>query len=352
MHARFPTRLNSDRKWSKAKAHGLAVGLFGASIASLSVATAPARAQSFARLPLDTWRPNELAQTYDHIIVEPAGNVNSAPEDANSSGVFWWDSYGRVRFNRKDDGGPFVAYRFLAIDAGTDSRFIRSTMDDFELALGAHLGDWAGWNWSTVLGIGYSSTQPFVNSSGIFGIGHILAERPLSPNDSLVLSVDYEGNSSLLPDVPLPGFAWRHRTDDNTLYTMLGYPMSKVVWKPTPPLEITAMYTVPYTADVDVEYRVHPHFGLYADAANFFQGFVTARSNGQPSGDVTNRQFYQMRRVEAGVRIIFDPWVDAGIGVGYAFDQGFSTGYDVTNLQPIGHISNEPYLSIVLRGTF
>jgi hypothetical protein len=89
-----------------------------------------------------------------------------------------------------------------------------------------------------------------------------------------------------------------------------------------------------------------PHFGLYANTANFFQGFVTA------SGDITNRQFYQMRRVEAGFRVIDNPLFDASIGIGYAFDQEFSRGFDVRNMRPIGHISNEPYIAIVLRGTF
>ena len=59
-----------------------------------------------------------------------------------------------------------------------------------------------------------------------------------------------------------------------------------------------------------------------------------------------------MRRVEAGVRFIFDPWIDASLGIGYAFDQSFSTGFDVRNLTTFSRISDEPYLSLVLRGTF
>ena len=104
---------------------------------------------------------------------------------------------------------------------------------------------------------------------------------------------------------------------------------------------------MPYTADADIEYRLMPHFGLYADVGNFFQGFVIHTTDVS-----TNRQFYQMRRAETGVRFIFDPWVDASVGVGYAFDQGFSDGFDIRDMRPIGHISNEPYIAFVLRGRF
>ncbi len=318
-----------------------------AGLVLISLFACNARAQSMARYTLDSWQEKDIAATYDHPIVEAGGHVNNAPSDAQ---MFSWDSFGRVRINRKDQDAPFFAYRILTIDAGTDSRFLPSSMDDFELALGLHLGELDGWKLASVLGAGYSSTHPFVHASGVFGIGHVTAERQLDDQNALVLSADYEGNGGLLPDVPLPGFALVHH--EAKADWMLGYPMSKLAWRPLERLEIMAGYTVPFTADLDVEYRLARHFGLYGDAGNFFQGFVQARNNGQPSGDITNRQFMQMRRVEMGVRVIFDPLVDASIGVGYAFDQGFSDGFDVRDLRPVSHISDEPYLAIVLRGRF
>jgi hypothetical protein len=258
--------------------------------------------------------------------------------------MFHWDSYGRVRINRDDKDAPFFGYRVLFIDASTDSHIIHSSMDEFDLAMGFKIGQLGDWDLSTMLGAGYSSTHPFKNTTGIYGIGHLLGEHHFDENNSIVLSVDYEGNGSLLPDVPMPGFAYRHHEDKIDL--MLGYPINTVTWRPLDKLEITAQYTVPYTAEVDVEYRVAKHFGLYGDAGNFFQGFVT------PEGDITNRQFFQMRRGEMGVRFIYDPWVDASVGLGYAFDQGYSTGFDVRNLTPITHISNEPYIGIMVRGRF
>ena len=300
-----------------------------------------AGAQSMARYTLDTWQDNDIAETLDHPIIELGGHVNN---DSKDTQMFHWDSYGRVRINRDDPDAPFFGYRVLFIDASTHSPIIRSTMDEFDLAMGLHLGEVGDWDLSTMLGAGYSSTHPFVNSTGFFGIGHLVAERHYDDNNSFLLSVDYEGNGGLLPDIPMPGFAFLHHEDK--LDFMLGYPMSSIHYRPMDKLEITAQYSVPYTAELDVEYRLAKHFGLYSDSGDFFQGFVTR------TGDIGNRQFFQMLRTEMGVRFIFDPWVDASLGIGYAFDQGYSKGFDVRDLTPVTHISNEPYVGIMVRGRF
>jgi len=304
-------------------------------------------AQNMGRYAIEPWFERDFVQTYDHPLIQSDGHVNGAPSDTS---VFFWDSFGRVRTSRDDANAPWVGYRILTIDLGTDSRYVRSTMDEFDAAVGLHLGETPGRKNSTVLGAGYSSTHPFTHSSGIFGIGHLLAEKQIDDHQGLVLSVDYEGNSSFLPDVPLPGFAYVWQSPKVQAY--VGYPQSKAIWKPSPKWEVSAGYTVPYTADVDVEYRAWEHVGFYANAGNFCQGVVTASRDGVPEGDITNRQFYQFKRIESGVRFIFDPWVDAAVSVGYAFDQTVSTGFDVRDMQGFAQLSNQPYIAFVIRGRF
>ena len=317
------------------------IGLIAFAASIVCILNPSARAQSMARDTLDPWHDKDLAITFDHPIEEMQGHASNAPSDSQ---VFWWDSFGRVRLDRNDPNSPFIAYRILTMDVGTDSRYIASTMDDLTLAAGLHLGQVAGWNITTILGAGYTGTHPFVNEKGTFGVGDLMAEHSLNADTSLVLAVDYAGDGGFLPDIPLPGFAFVHQS--KTLDYTLGFPLNRVNWRPIDKLEISAAYTVPYTAKLDAEYRIQPHVGVYGLAENFFQGFV---ERGQ---DSTDRQFYQMRRVEAGVRIVFDPWVDVGVGIGYAFDQTFSRGFDIRDMQAFSRISNEPYIALVLRGSF
>jgi hypothetical protein len=310
-------------------------------MAIVCVLSSGAMAQYFGRLLGQPWNEGDRATTYDHPMVEEGGHVSN---DSSDTSVFAWDSFGRVRLNKQDQDSPIVGYRILTIGLGTETPAFKASMDEFDLTYGMYLGQIDGWKIGTMLGVGYSSTHPFVNSSGIFGIGHVTAEKPIDANNSIMVAMDYEANGALLPDVPLPGFGFVHRSEN--LNMMVGFPLSYAAWTPTSKFELMALYQVPYSCDLDAEYHVAKHFGFYSDAGNFFQGIVRS------DGDSTNRQFFQMSRVEAGLRFIFDPWIDSTIGIGYAFDQTISNGFDIRDMHGVGHLSNQPYLSFIVRGKF
>ena len=299
------------------------------------------QAQSMERLSAERWKDGDIAVTYDHPIFENTAHVRGTNFDTQ---VDIWDSYGRVRLDRKDPNSPFIAYRIFTGDVDTDARFIHSSMAEVALAGGFTLGTAEGWKYDLLLGAGYSGTHPFLNEKGIFGVGDLTATRQITQYDRLLLGIDYAGNSELLPDVPLPGFAWLH--DEPNFSFELGFPINQVQWHPIESLTFSAAYAVPFTAKLDVEYMPWKHAGFYAHAANFFEGFVIAKQQS------VNRQMFQFRHVEAGVRLVFDPLVDASIGVGYAFDQTISDGFDVRNLTPVAQVSDAPYVAIVLRGRF
>jgi hypothetical protein len=64
----------------------------------------------------------------------------------------------------------------------------------------------------------------------------------------------------------------------------------------------------------------------------------------------SDRLVYELERVN-GVRSITKCF-DASIGVGYAFDQRFSHGYDVRDLSRISRLEDVPFLDLKLQGTF
>jgi hypothetical protein len=302
-----------------------------------------ARGQSMARVAQNDWNASDYAVMNGNPIFETGGHVVGIDRNNNTQ-VQWSDNWGAVRLDNTDQDSPFVAYRFLVGQMNTDTPLIRSTMDDVELGVGLHVGTLAGWKISTILGVGYDSTQPFVNEKGIFGIGDITAVHTIDAQNSFLLAVDYNGNNAFLPDVPLPGFAFLHHSQQMDF--TVGYPDCKIEYRPIDKVKILAAYSVPYTARITAEYLPWEHFGFYGSAGNTMQGVVLAKQ------DSIDRQFFQMRRAELGLRVIFTPYVNAGVGIGYAFDQGFSEGYDIRSLRSIAHISNEPYLSIVLHGKF
>jgi hypothetical protein len=309
-----------------------------------------ARAQTDPRMVLDPWpTPQTWGLTHDDLLYQSQAHMKNEP-DANAQ-IFWWDSNGRFRLGTDDPNAPALGYRYLTMTFDTNSHVLPDTFDEVSLAATLHLGELAGGSLSVLFGAGYSGDNPFADSNGVFGIGHLLWQKRLNETETVVLSLDYNGVAALFPDVPLPGFEYiRH---DGPLWLEVGFPRTAVAWSPPGPLTVEASYEVPYTADVTAEYKLGSGgvrvFGRYA---NFYNAF---RLDGEPP---TNRMFLQMSRAEVGVRfvnphLVFDwAYFDASLSVGYAFEQNVSGGFDVRDTHPLDEVSDVPYVGLVIRGQF
>lgn len=318
-----------------------------AAAAILLISARFAAAQTTAELVTKPWVEGQFGETLDKILYQEQGHVKG--EDDRNAQIFWWDSKGRFRFSKTDPDAFSLAYHWLSINFDTNSQSVPDTLDDISLAAGFHLGDFNGWKASTVLGLGYAHDDLFADVNGLYGIGHLLFERPINDTDSVVLGVMYDGNSGLLPDVPLPEFAITHRTKPLTY--SFGFPASSLRWEITDKLSLSGSYNVPFSGDVTLEYGLGHGFSVFGNAANAFNGFYLAHEGRE------DRLFYEMRRVEAGVRyqnpdIYHGIALDVALTVGYAFDQQLTRGFDVRDRDVQSEISDEPYIGIVLVGTF
>ena len=316
----------------------------------LFVVSAPSWAQTDPRMVLEPWLTAETwGATHDDILYQAQAHMKNEP-DANAQ-IFWWDSTGRFRFNASDPNSPAVGYRYVTMTFDTNSHVLPDTEDEVSLAATLHLGEVAGGGLSILFGAGYSGDNPFADSNGVFGIGHLLWQKRLSDTDTLVLSLDYNGVSALFPDVPLPGFEYIRK--DGALWLELGFPRNAMVWSPPGPFMLQAAYEAPYTADVTADYRLgQSGFTVFGRYANFYNAF---RLNDEP---LTNRLLFQMSRAETGLRyvdphLVFDwAYFDMSLSVGYAFEQHVSGGFDVRDAHALDEVSDVPYVGLVIRGVF
>jgi hypothetical protein len=328
--------------------------LAAALVGLLVLATSPAAAQTTPDLILRPWEPGRFVDTHDKLLYQAQSHEQGKPSPAGSDDdakaqIFWWDSYGRVRFGRDNPDAPAVGYRYLTVALDTSSPRLPDNLDDVSLAAGLHLGEFAGGKASAVVGAGYSSDNLFGDPSAYYGVGHLIWDRRLDNRNSLVLTLDYDGNSLLLPDVPLPGFRFVHRRPG--LEVSVGYPQSALHWEPLAKVTVDLSYVAPFNGQAEVAYHFTKELAAVAGYTQFFNAFDV---DGDPA---TRRLFYRMSQVEVGVRYRDDAafWgigIDADLVVGYAFDQEFSRGWDVRDLTPLTSLSDAPYVGVVLRGRF
>lgn len=306
-----------------------------------SIGTSGLRADVPPLLTLDPWVGSEIAQTWDHPMEENKAWIRN---DGQSAHIFWYDSYGRIRFEPKNAYSPAIGYRVMYIDLGTHSPLLPEQLTDQSLVLGAHVIRNSRWDLGVVLGGGYSGNSPFGDSRAYYGLGHVELGRRISPEDELDITLDYMGNSGLLPDVPLPGFAWVHRSKE--AYWRLGYPTTEIRLHPLPRIELTADYEAPIDGRAEASYRIVKGLYGFADFQNYFEGYTI---NTYPDHQ---RLFMEFSRIEAGIRVIHEPWFDISVALGYAFNQEFMRGFDIRSLQPQAQIANAPYVAFLIRGKF
>lgn len=320
--------------------------LFVATFAGLL--TTPLIAQVSPSLVIEPWGEDpHWAQTIDELIFINGGHDKRAEGDID---IFYWDSQGRVKFDKADPDPAFtLGYRVLTMDVGaSDTPAINGELNDLAIAAALRLGgdDAAdeAWEWTLTAGVGTANDGHFSNGDAVYGIGGINAAHTIDPDSSLNIGVSYHGNRTFLPDVPLPYAVYRHRVDEKLAYSV-GVPTSGIVWRPVEPLVLRAEYTVPFNLAGSAEYSFSENVGVFAEYRRTLDAFyIDDREN--------TRLFYDFSRVSTGVHLTWQPLIDARIGIGYAFDQDFSTGFDVRGLDTVAEPSDEVLFFFTLQGTF
>jgi hypothetical protein len=306
-------------------------------------AVASAQTGPLIMKPWDSGKPRWV-ETYDEISYIPGGHIKGSDDDID---VFYWDSSGRIKFDKNDTDPKFwMGYDILTIELGRNAPGLPGGFTDASVQGAFKLGEIGdGWDVTLAAGLGIASDNHLSDSNAIYGIATINAVKELTDTAKLNIGVSYDGNRTFLPDIPLPYAVYLDRLDRTFTY-YVGVPATGFVWTPDDRWTLSASYIVPQNFTVDLAYEIIPDklslFGFYRNTLDAFW---------QHDSDHT-RIFYEMSRVVAGLRWIWEPWIDLSVGGGYAFNQEFSTGWDSRDTDTLAEPSDEPMVYFNLRGTF
>jgi hypothetical protein len=248
---------------------------------------------------------------------------------------------GRIRVmpdHRADPRFGFVV-NYFSVDVPDD--LLPETFTDAQIGIGTGIAEFDGWVAGLTLGFGFAGDNEFGTSDGYYGAATLLFGRQLDENTSLGIALDYNGNRTFMPDVPLPGFVWTRRIPENDLEVSLGFPFAYGRWRPIEPLLLEINFTIPDFVGARVSYDLAPGIGLFASLASRTDAWNTDRAE----NDI-DRIFFEQRVAEFGARFsVHDNFVLLLAG-GYAFGQEFSVGYDSRNTDKITDIDDGPFVRI------
>ena len=301
-----------------------------------------------------------FAQTGPELLLKPLAKDTNIEGDVsatafhrgttdNDHASFRLDVYqleGRVRIPTESRAAPRAGFNVTVLDLDTSDPALPTQYNDYSVGVGFGFLDQSGWLGGATIGVGYAAAGAFDDSNAYYGQATLLFGKQLSPKDFLAVVVDYNGNRTVLPDVPLPGFQYR-RTLSDDLTVAVGFPVSSVTWKPIEPLKIEATYTFSDNIDATIDYSITEGLGVFASYASRTYAF---HDDNYPDGK--ERMFFSQRLATVGVRYSPIKDVDITLAGGYAMGQRFEYGWDLRETDKIADLSDEPFARVQLAVKF
>ena len=303
-----------------------------------------ARAQSNAALLVKPWDADQTLEDHTDAYLFSGGHTNDH-ESGHDFRLFSVESQGRVRLLPGNVASPRFGYDFTLLDSHTSMRGFPSQLIDASFAGGTFLSQYNGWVTGITLGVGYAGDTPFARGTAWYPRADFVLAKKFSETDAIGIGLDYDGNRTYLPDVPLPGVGYSHQFDPK-LQLVFGAPLSSLDWKPIQHLEIKLDYLLFSDLDADVGYEFIPHWTVYG-------GYQTRRNAFHVAELPDHRRLlFLQRRVEVGVRFQPGKHLAFTLAGGYGFDGEFRSGWDLQRTHRVLRFSDEPYVRAGLELKF
>ena len=304
-----------------------------------------ARAQSNAGLMVLPWEEGQSVE----------GSVNgyffksSPTRDASGTDLTLTRTVGLARY-RLDPENPqssAIGYRYVQMELGTDFAGLPNRLVHHSMAYGFHLGRNAdGWITTAQVGVGFAGDLPMSDSDAWFGYGNLIWTKPVDENTVRRIILEYNGNRTFTPDIPLPGFVEFKRVNEQVQYA-LGLPYSGLFWRDE---QTQTRGELSFYFPRNIKGRIETNFTkdltLYTEVQNSFEAYHVS---GMPEN---RRLFFTQRRVEAGMEWRPQPQLEFVLAGGWAFGREYSTGWDSRDLNTVTKIAGGPYIRLGLDFDF
>ena len=284
------------------------------------------------------------AQTGPSLVVAPW--TGSSPlEFSGGSAVFSTDAdtpggrgvdlgsfrgQGRFRPDLEDEKKLTVGFEFNRINISSLDPVLPERLTLGALALGVGLGEFEAlgwdWQWGVTGGAGVASSDAFGDEDGYFGLGSVFAVTRPDPRSLLLVAVDYDGNRTIFPDLPLPAVSYT-RFFGEDLSATVGFPFASVRWTPGRWDLSAGIFAI--QARARAAYELSEQLTVFAQFGSRTEAFHV---DGAPDN---RRLFYSVESVSLGADLDLVENLSLTGSVGFAFNHEFESGFDARDLDTV-----------------
>lgn len=290
-----------------------------------------AAAQTDPSALFEPWEPHQLFNSETNLLIFDTGRLAG-----KSAQLIEGESTGRWRLDQQHEINPTIGYDATWLQISNSAHIIPEHLTDLSLGIASPLGASDNWFVAASAAVGYAGDQPFTNSDAWYGKTTIILGRQLGEH-TLLFMLTYDGNRTLLPDVPIPAIEYTGQLNKNFSY-VLGFPNTSATWQPIDPLTFELSWDFPISLDATARYKLTPMLSIFAAYSSRESAFHTR--------DLPDdrRLFFEEQLAQMGLTWRLNKFAELTAAAGFGFDRKFSQGFDDRTLHRIATLSDEPFL--------
>ena len=295
--------------------------------------------QTGPTLLVNPWATGQAIDTSTDAVIRAAERTDSGRYTQINS----FHSEGRWRVLPDSDASPRLGYDVLDYNIRTSDRSLPNNLWDTSVGFAqpvARLGKY----FAVVTGaVGYAGNKPFSDHDAYYFTGNVLVGRQFSDDKALIFDLNYDGNRTFLPDVPIPAVEYKDRVNEYLSYT-IGAPINSITYTPLTGLQVEGGWSLVETFSGRVGYTFSKGLDVYGEYVDRLTGFHLSADQ-----DPDSRLFFQERR--AGVGIGWKPTrlIQVSVLGGWAFKEELYRGFDVRDYTVVRHLADGPYGQVQLN---
>jgi hypothetical protein len=291
-------------------------------------------AQTDPDLLIKPWSTGQMFDTSTDAVLEAANPTSENHHDDVQLSIY--HAYGRWRVLPNVDATPRFGYDVTYVDLQTHDSALPRHLWNGTVGFAQPVAEVNKWFVVVTGAAGYAGDTPFSDPHAVFFTGNLIVGRKFSTDKAIVVALNYDGNRTYAPDVPIPAIELADRFNDHLTY-LIGFPFNSLIYEPTNGLQIVAGWEPASTFSGRIGWEFLKHYEVYTS----YTDRLTAYHLSNLPED--RRLFLQEHRVEAGVRLNPTKLIRLSIGGGWAFGQEFSTGFDERGTNPLRHLRDGPF---------
>jgi hypothetical protein len=291
-------------------------------------------AQTGIEALLEPWEPNQHFEADSDLRLFAKGHEKESGSHIQLSQI---DSQGRYRLDDSRPINPTLSYEASYLHIGAPH--LPDQLTDVAVGFSSPIAGDENLFLAGAAALGYAGAEPFDNSRGLYAQATAVVGHAFDDSRTLLFVLDYDGNRTLFPDIPIPAVEYIDQSNPNFVF-VLGLPVDIIYWKPAPEFEVSLNFEVPESYAIEADYHPEKHWTIYLTAGD--------NSNRYAVDDLgrNRRLIFQQTRIGAGISYQPIKNVEFTLGAGYAFAQRFAVGFDERRLRDKIDLTDEPYLRI------